>query len=103
MDTSFKDYSELYKWASEGKPIEYHDDVFKQQENDKNYYSLDFTDHLDRYQKVFEKKKVTLYRHTYRIGNHYSQTNWRHYPESLSYHPPEQVCVKTESKEIELD
>ena len=28
-DTSFKDYSELYKWASEGKPILHDGSTFK--------------------------------------------------------------------------
>jgi hypothetical protein len=67
QDTSFKDWSEVFRWASEGKPIENSGKIYTPG-NDGAFHSLWFSEHLTNYSKHFpEKKKVkiTLYRHWY--------------------------------------
>lgn len=103
MDTSFKDYSELYKWISEGKPMEANGHKIKY--GDDGYFSMIGCD-LSDFRKVFEKKKVVLYRYTYEVPcygtgkqeNTISQSLWMSGEFNLS-----NKVVKTETKEIELD
>jgi hypothetical protein len=59
IDVSFKDYSELYKWASEGKPIYFCSVVYRPDSHGRLTNSVRGTISLDesliKYSKVFEK------------------------------------------------
>lgn len=100
QDTSFKDYSELYKWASERKPMEANGHRVKY--SDSGYFSMIGCD-LHDFKKVFEKKKVVLYRFTLSYSTPFNQlvqqTSWA----SCHTLSSDSVILKTESKEIELD
>lgn len=66
QDTSFSSWSELFKWASEGKPIECDNRIIYK--CDDGSYGLFFNHHITAYSKHFpEKKKVkiVLFRHWY--------------------------------------
>ena len=98
QDTSFKNYSELYKWASEGKPIMYGGEIVIPDKD--GCYNCYLYNNLRMYKKVFEKKKVTLKRLTMLYNDRYFQTEWSSCFNAFKFMGE---IVKTESKEIELD
>lgn len=76
---------------------------------DENDERVDYLNHLDNFEPVLEKKKITLYRYTYQLRYGFSitqkQSEWsnKSIEEYKSDYGRNFKLLTTESKEIEID